>query len=135
MKKYIRILVLLSFAGLFIGFKMYHKPHEDMTTTKASFELSAAELYEAYQNNEAEANKKFLDKIIIVEGLIKETSEDGGSLSVVLESDDMMFGIRCELDILSKHDQTEFIIGGKIKFKGICTGSLMDVVLVRCVEV
>jgi hypothetical protein len=43
--------------------------------------------------------------------------------------------VNCQLDELTEHKNTTFTPGDKVIFKGICTGMLMDVVMVRCVEV
>ena len=69
-------------------------------------------------------------------GKIKEVATDeNGMMSLTLESGSEMFGVICQMDNLSKHQRTEFEEGEEVKLKGICTGVLMDVVLVRCVEV
>ena len=46
----------------------------------------------------------------------------------------MLGGVICQLDELSEHKRTEFETGETVQLKGRCTGMLMDVVLVRCVE-
>lgn len=135
MKKYLIGFSLLIVIGLLIVFKTYNKPHENMTNAKSEHSLSAADLFSAYQTNEEEANAKYLDKVVTVVGNVKETTEENGTVSVMLDSDDMMFGIRCQLDDLTTHKRKAFPVGEKISFKGKCTGSLMDVVLVRCVEI
>ena len=61
--------------------------------------------------------------------------DEEGRTSITLESGSEMFGVICQLDNLTKHARTNFKEGEEIKLKGICTGVLMDVVLVRCVEV
>ncbi len=135
MKKYVLILILIGIIGAGVGYSIYHKPHENINKAKADHRISAIELFSAYQTNEENANAVYLDKIIEVEGLVKETKEEDGMVNVMLEADDMMFGVRCQLDNLSKHKRVQFAVGEKISLKGKCTGSLMDVVMVRCVEI
>lgn len=135
MKKYAIAFLILGALGAIIGFKTYHKPHQDMHSAKATQTLSATDLFAAYQANEGAANTKYLDQVIAVTGTVRESSKEEGVVNVMLESEDMMFGVRCQLDQLSPHKRQEFSVGEKISLKGKCTGSLMDVVMVRCVEI
>ena len=135
MKKYIIALAVIGIIGAVVGFKIYNKPHENITKVKTEHIISATDLFEAFQVNEENANATYLDKVIVVEGQVKETKEENGMMNVMLESDDMMFGVRCQMDHLSQHKRAQFQIGEKISLKGKCTGSLMDVVMVRCIEI
>jgi len=136
MKKYIKYILLLALIGGALGFYMYNKPHKSISKAKTDIELSANQLFSDFENNEVEANTKYLDKVMEVEGMVKEiTKDENGMTSITLEAGSEMFGVICQMDDLSKHKRTDFEEGEKVKFKGICTGVLMDVVLVRCVEV
>ncbi len=136
MKKYLKYLLILPIVGLAVAYYMYNKPHEQMAGAKATYELSANELFSEFEGDEAAANEKYLDEVIEVEGTVKAVSQDeDGTVSITLSTDGDMFGVICQLDNLSTPKRTEFEVGEKVAFKGICTGMLMDVVLVRCVEV
>ena len=106
-----------------------------MAGAETDYALSANELFTAFETDEAAANEKYLDKVVGVEGTVKSVSKDeDGTISVTLSTAGDMFGVICQLDNLSTPKRTEFEVGEKVAFKGICTGMLMDVVLVRCVE-
>ncbi|MCB0581452.1 MAG: hypothetical protein KDD10_19340 [Phaeodactylibacter sp.] len=136
MKKLLGIGLLLALIAGGIGYFMYNKPHQNMENAKADVVLDARELFTAFEANETEANQKYLDKVVKVSGLVKEVSTDEeGNVSVTLESGSEMFGVICQMDNLTQHDKTDFKPGEQVTFKGICTGMLMDVVLVRCVLV
>ena len=136
MKKYLKYIFLLAVLGGAFGFYMYNKPHQNMSKAAAEMQLSATQLFTDYENDEATANGKYLDKIMEVSGKVKEvTTDENGMTSLTLESGSEMFGVICQMDNLTKHDRTDFKEGEEVKLKGICTGVLMDVVLVRCVEV
>lgn len=107
-----------------------------MERAKADATFAAEELYSAFDANETQANADYLDKVIQVTGKVRSSSRnEDGHVKVTLESGDAMFGVICELDEHSEHVRTEFEPGETITVKGLCTGKLMDVVLVRCVEV
>ncbi len=136
MKKYLKYILLLTVVGG-VGFYFYsNKPHKNMTKAAVEMQLSSIQLFADFENNEEEANGKYLDKIMEVSGKVKEISlDEEGRTSITLESGSEMFGVICQLDNLTKHARTNFKEGEEIKLKGICTGVLMDVILVRCVEI
>ena len=136
MKKYLKYILILVLAGVAIGLYMYNKPHQNISKAKADLEMTAPELFSDFENDETAANTRYLDKIVAIEGVVKAvTKDENGMTSVTLEAGSDMFGVICQLDDFSKHKRSDFQEGEKVKFKGICTGVLMDVVLVRCVEV
>jgi tRNA_anti-like len=135
MKKIGIALALVALIGGFVGYKVYNKPHEDIANAQEDYALPAEELFAAYQADEAAANTKYLDKIIVVQGTVREAKEEDGIVNVMLDTEDMMFGVRCQLDALATHKRKDFKAGEKVSFKGKCSGSLMDVVMVRCVEI
>lgn len=135
MKKILLIAGLLAFIGAGAAFFMYNKPHQNIRSAKADFKLTATELFSEYEANEAAANEKYLGKIIEVTGVVQEVKQDEeGRTGVTLEGGGMMFGVICKLDDFSNPKRTEFAEGEQVTFKGECSGMLMDVVLVRCVE-
>lgn len=136
MKPYLKYVLLLAIILVGIGIYVYNKPHQNIHKTKPDFELEASELFSQFETNEASANEKYLDKVVQVSGEVKEVNTDeAGQVSITLDAGNLMFGIICKLDELAKHKRSTFQPGEKIKLKGVCTGMLMDVVLVRCVEV
>lgn len=136
MKKVLITLLSLAAIGMGVGYLIYNKPFEDMNRAKADATLSASELFTAFESDEAAANEQYLDKVVQVSGTVREASTDAsGIISITLESGNELAGVICQLDNLSEHPRKEFKPGEQITIKGVCTGMLMDVVLVRCVLV
>ena len=129
--------LLLITAAAVYGYLQYNKPHENMQRAEVDMQLSAEELLQSFEQDEAAANEKYLDKVIAVSGIVRESrTTEEGQVQVTLEAGDgMMSGVSCQLDELSDHDRIAFTQGEKVTFKGKCTGYLMEVVLVRCVEI
>ncbi len=122
--------------GAAFGFYKYNQPHKNIGNAISDFELSSVQLFSDFELNEKESNTKYLDKIIEVNGVVNDFSkDDSGVATITLDSGNEMFGVICQMDNMSKHKRSEFKIGEKVKLKGICTGILMDVVLVRCIEI
>ncbi|MEZ4984736.1 MAG: hypothetical protein R2795_06830 [Saprospiraceae bacterium] len=136
MKKYLPYLLLLVLAGVFLGYKLWNKPHEDMLLANSDIAFEATKLFSEFDTDELTANTAYLDKVILITGTVVSSSkDDNGQVKIMLESGDPMFGVICELDTHSSHKRTDFTPGESITLKGKCTGKLMDVVLVRCVEI
>lgn len=136
MKAYIKYAILLGVVLIGVGIFVYNKPHQNIKKASSDFKLNATELFGAFETDETAANEKYLDKIVEVSGAVREVStDDAGLVSVTLDTDGGMFGVICKMDELTEHKRTEFQTGETITLKGMCTGMLMDVVLVRCVEV
>ena len=135
MKRALQLLLAVVLIGGVVAYMMYNKSFDDVEQLKVDFILPAPALFADYESDEAKANERYNDKVLQVTGKVLESSTDeDGIVKVVLESDGM-FGVVCKLDELTEHKRTDFETGEDVTFKGLCTGYLSDVVLVRCVEV
>ena len=125
-------LLLLLIAGAAIVLYVFHKPARNVSGEHAVAVLHAKELLQEFQQDEATATAKYLDKVIEVIGEVSLVQDNpDGSLSVLLRVEGSMAGINCVIpagEHFSKINQGEFI-----RLKGVCTGMTMDVVLAKCV--
>ena len=114
-----------------VAYFMYNKPHRDPAIEK-SIKISSTDLFKRFEENEAEANKLYLDKVLEVTGKITEVTSNQNVMSVVaLETENMMFGVRCTME--KTDSETE--VGETITIKGICTGYLSDVIITNAIKV
>ncbi len=131
MSKGVKLLIVLICLSVvaFIGFRMYNMPHRDVAGERG-IKVNATALFQAFAQNEQEANTRYLDKVIEVSGAVKQIDKDS-SVSVILNTDDMMFGIRCSMQ------DTNIALkeGQQVTIKGLCSGYLDDVVLTDAVIV
>ncbi len=117
-----------------IGVYMIFKPKKNLLNLKPDYKLTATELFNEYSINEEAANTKFLGKIIMVSGTIREINlEDSIYTTIILETDDMFFGVNCVLNNKYASKQKKISIGSEAVIKGECSGMLIDVVLNNCV--
>lgn len=132
MKKILVSVLLLAIIGGLIGYKMWNMPHDDVSKGKADVVISCEELMSSYEKSEEEANKKFLEKTVEVKGKVAKVEKTEEGTTIVLGSPESLTGVRCEmLDINSGADVKE---GEDVVIRGKCAGSLMDVVMQRCVR-
>jgi len=91
--------------------------------------IEASALFDEYSANEKAANAKYIDKVLEVSGEVTNVSKNAEGLTVImLKTNDLMFGVNCTME----EKEVKCKAGDKLTLKGICTGYLTDVVLIRC---
>jgi len=111
-------------------FFVWNKPMQDVKNAKA-ISVPATVIFNEYSANEKTANTKYIDKIVEVTGEVNSVSKNSeGKTVVLLKTDDLMFGVNCTME-----DDAQVKTGEQISIKGICTGYLTDVVLIRCYKI
>jgi hypothetical protein len=124
------ILMLIVAVGV-VGYIMWNKPNRSVGNEKGLV-ITAPQLVKEYQANEAEANKKYLDKAMQVTGAVTEVSTNQeGKPTIMLASDDAMTGVFCTL----KGNAGNIAAGSSVTIKGFCSGMLSDVRLREAVIV
>lgn len=99
--------------------------------------LEAEQLLAEFTLDETAATAKYVgvtEQAIQVSGTIRTMEPTGdGKVTVVLETGDPLAGVTCEF--AEAEVPLTWRSGSRVTVKGICTGLLMDVVLVRCAPV
>jgi hypothetical protein len=130
--RYLLTFILLALAIAVLVWKYTFRPAEsNVSGQKADAEIAAAQLLQAFETNEADANALYLDKILMVSGTVESVTEDSLGISVYLKDSDAMAGIICSFD-KEYREAMALQKGIPANIKGICTGYLMDVVLNKC---
>lgn len=128
------LLVLLAgvLVGAAVGLYMWNKPHEQIEDVKGT-EVSVTELSAAFSADETKANEQYLNKALLVKGIVteKQQNQDGGMV-IILAGDDPMATVQCTM----RDKNVTADVGETVKVKGKCTGSsLFGVLLSGCVMV
>ena len=135
MKKKGLIIVLFFLVAIIcaviIYFWTFRKSELSVSSKKADYEIKAAQLIHDFETDEQVANEKYLGKILIVDGELKDITEDSLSITLSLGSIGDISGILCSFD-KSVIEPGKVQKGQQLKVKGICTGYLLDVVLNKC---
>lgn len=139
-KKVLIGLGIIVLTAVVYGYQEYTRTNEDLNYVKANFKIQAADLIKEFEENEKDANEKFLDKIIAVSGTIRDMiKDDKGYYSVVLGAENSMSSVRCTMKAVLDDDTAILRKGNIIVIKGSCTGfnadELLgsDIILARCV--
>ena len=130
-KQIIIAILVLTIIGAFIGYKMYNKPHVDVAEASADISISANSILNEFSTDETTANGKYLDKIVAIKGEISDLKIEKEKGIITLKTNDDLGSILCHLSQASTKKIDEIKVGETITVKGICTGYLMDVVLVK----
>ncbi len=124
----VSVLALVITAG-YAAYRMYNKPHRDVQHIKP-IPVAAMKLVSDYEANEARANNEYLDKVLEVSGQLIETTKNQQGETILVLDGTGMGTVRCTLEASVQHDlKTK----SPVTIRGICTGYLTDVILVRCI--
>ncbi|MDG1227633.1 MAG: hypothetical protein P8P15_06645 [Polaribacter sp.] len=126
------VILIVGFVGVFVAYKMYNKPHVNVVETKSDITLSASKILNDFSTDENAANKLYLEKIIKINGTISELNIEKERGIITLKTRDNFGSVLCHLSEGGMKKMKSLKVGQTITLKGICTGFLMDVILVKC---
>lgn len=133
MKKNIIItLVIIAVAGTVAALYFYNKPVASTAGKSADTTINSIALFDEFSADEAQANTSYLDKVISVSGTITDITTEDGHKVITLNTGSPMAGVVCQME--NNDDKVNSVTpGSSVIIKGVCTGMLMDVIMVRCV--
>lgn len=139
-KKWIYRYRFILFVGLAIvaavgtyGLNEYSRRHPDTHQLNAAFKVDAIDLVSLFEADASRATKEYADKVIDVRGFVTAIQLTDTSGTVSLKGRTSSSSVMCQFDQKAFREVTELQHGQLITIKGICSGYLMDVVMVRCI--
>jgi ATP-dependent 26S proteasome regulatory subunit len=130
-------LLFILIAALFIslcagGWYMYtqilNPKHREIQEEKA-ININAEELYQSFLSDEKAANAAYLEKVIEISGKVGSVGKNADSSQVIfIQTSDPVFGVNCTMEVKAENLK----LGDSVRLKGICSGFINDVVLIRC---
>lgn len=134
MKKMIMLIGIVGLIGGLIAYQMYTQPLKDMANMDAEVQMSARDLYAAYDADESAANEAYLGKIIEVTGVVQQIENgDSGAATLVLDTGAALGSVLCRMDQQKGDDLSHLQPGQQIQVRGECVGKLIDVEFTRCI--
>ncbi len=127
--------LLVAIVSLAISIYYYNKPDVNVVKTDAAYVLTAKNLIEEYQADETSTNKKYTEKVIQVNGMVHEITTLKGNSVITIRNADQESSIICHMLPNQRQKALQLVKGQKISVKGVCTGYLLDVIMVRCILV
>lgn len=121
------MILLLAAASFYYYVFIYAKTHHRDAQSESSIIISADALSSAYQENEQKANSNYLNKVLEVKGaIVNIDANQAGHPTLILGNASAMSNV--SVTLISKAPIIQKM-GDTITVKGICTGSLSDVIL------
>ena len=134
-RKILFTILIIIIGGIATGIYLLNKPRQSIMDSKPVAILNSEELVMEFESDESKSNNLYLGKVIEVSGIVDQISTDElGVLNITLRGGDLA-GVGCQFEKSKDSDSAKPKIGDNLTVKGICTGILMDVVLVDCVIV
>ena len=138
MKKWVKIalfaVVVIAVGVVWFGLHEFNLKHPDTSKAKPDFVVTASTLQKEFEDNEAAASSKYINKIIEVRGTIASvTPADSTHINVSLKTGSDISAVICTFKATGDH--SKFLTGEEITLRGECSGFLMDVLLNNCATV
>ncbi|GAA3642557.1 OB-fold protein [Flavivirga jejuensis] len=112
---------------------IYNKPHTNVANSKADITLTAQTILNDFENDENNANAKYLEQIVEISGTISTLSINDNKGIIALKNEGSLGTVMCHLTPEETIKFKNLYTGKPVIIKGICTGYLMDVILVKCI--
>lgn len=123
---------LLLATGLYLYFGLYNSTYTNIDSIPTEIKISSSELISSFIHDEKNANSTYRDKIIEVEGLVKEVTFLNNRNTVLLHGDNIYSSVLCDMHANQTDEIKTLRKGQKIMLKGVCKGFLKDVILLHC---
>ena len=112
---------VLVIAIIVVGLYQYNKPHKDIASSTADYELSADELYNEFEGDIEAASKRYADKVITFSGIISNVQQNqAGGYNILLKG--QKGSINCEIDPAMGLNAENLLENTSVKIKGLCVG-------------
>ncbi len=123
-------IILLATALIVIAAGAYfyvNRKTQSLTESRADYKICAIKFLEEYSSDQLLSDKKYLGKIIQVDGNLKDIEKDDkGFLTFVLGDLTSMSSVRCSIDTMLVIDESAYPVGTAVSLKGECTGFNAD---------
>lgn len=134
MKKIILSAIIIILVGAAAGYYyvfVYSKNKKFDMENAESISIDATALVKSFQDNEANANQLYLDKVLLIKGSVGSTAKtQAGENTITLSSEDPFSSVLATLD--STESKTTKV-GDTLLLKGFCKGFLSDVVITNAI--
>jgi hypothetical protein len=122
-------------AGLVFRF-VINKPHKDYEKARPAFIVSAADLFDSFRSDQANAEQKYNGKVVMLSGKLDKVETADEKVTGIFVFDQGMFGdegIRCTMLPNQSTSLKAIPEGSEVQLKGYLTGyNDTDVILEQC---
>jgi hypothetical protein len=122
------LLVVLAIAvAALYGWNEFNRTNDSLVNKEEDYAVNAETLLNEFETSDSAAEKKYLGKLLLVNGSIgKIEIDDRNDYTIVLGKPGSLSGIRCAIDTTFRDEAAELRQGEVITIKGIVTGFQKD---------
>ena len=132
-RKILFTIIVIGLGAVAAGAYLFNKPRPSVSDMTPQAIVEAKSLVAEFESDELKSNEKYLGKVIEVTGIVDITSKnEKGEINITLRGGDLG-GVGCQFEKNKMDLLKNITTGNTVTIKGICTGILIDVVLVDCV--
>lgn len=126
--------ILLGPVIVFASFKMIEKyimaeSHQHTSDVKADYTLGSAQLIQEFINNDTAANRKYLDKVLLINGPVSAIDIAADSTSTIRFADSTGSYAIFSLEKSELKEVASMKAGDMVSLKGVCSGSIFSDIL------
>ena len=129
LKKFLILTLIILVAGGIGVYLIFTEKFEDTGKQAAVFTVTADELIKEFQQNDSAANKKYAEKIILVNGKIAETEAADSTINIKMM--DTLTGSYIIFAFQEQHikEAKQLKEGDIVSIKGSCSGGTFSKIL------
>ena len=129
LKKFLILTLIILVAGGIGIYLIFTEKFEDTGKQAAVFTVTADELIKEFQQNDSAANKKYVEKIILVNGKIVETEAADSTINIKMM--DTLTGSYIIFAFQEQHikEAKQLKEGDIVSIKGSCSGGTFSKIL------
>ena len=142
MKKWVNRYRIVLFVGLVIvaavgtyGFNEYNRKLPGTQQLKTAFKIEAVAFVSEFEADASAATKKYADRVVEVHGFVSSMQVTDTSATIFLKGGTSFSSVMCQFDQSTVREIKQLRNGELVIIKGVCSGYLMDVVMVRCIVI
>jgi hypothetical protein len=140
MKRIFLIVIVVALGVVvFFAFREYNRTNKDLKNTSPDIITTVSGILAAFDKDSASFNKKYIDKVIAVSGVVKSIDQQENPVVIAMGNAGEMSSVQCSMDSTYANEYKSVKEGSQVTIKGLCTGARTaemfgtDVILNRCI--
>lgn len=137
MRKKLKFIIFYFLLPLFILGSLYlitfRKNSVNVINTKTEVQISSKKLTSSFLENEDKANSQYVEKIVEIEGIVKNITFFNNRYTVLLHGETNYSCVMCDMQPDQYNQIEKLHVGQSITLKGVCKGFLMDAIVLNCI--
>lgn len=128
-KKLLLAVVVLALLGASVVWYIFTEKHVDTTASKADYTVAALDLIREFETSDSLANRKYTEKILIVNGMVSEVEAADSTMNIKMVNDSTGSYIIFAFQQQHLDEAKQLKKGDAVSIKGSCSGGAYSSIL------